>query len=367
VTSRKVTIMGGGNGGRTAAVEFALAGHQVTLFEIPELSCQIEAIAKTKQIKATGIIEGNAELKMVTFNAAEAVEGPEIIFIVVPTMFHIEYARMLAPLLQDGHNVVLMPGSIGSLEFAEELRRRGIDKDITISDFAALPYATRIIDPNTVKVFGRRAKLSIGVFPAEKSDRVMPIVDDLYPGIEIMRDVFEAGLTNPNPTLHCLGVLLNAGRIEYSHGEFYYYEEGMTPGVCRAIEAIDQERLNIGKALGLNILSLKDTYPVMKYGPKGDTFWQVIRGVLPLMGVKGPTELDNRYLTEDVPIGLVCFSQLGRQLGVDVKLMESVIFMAEAVLGRDFYSSGRTLERCGIVGMDSNALVQYAKTGIKCA
>ena len=84
-----------------------------------------------------------------------------------------------------------------------------------------------------------------------------------------------------------------------------------------------------------------------------------------MMGVKGPSELDNRYLTEDVPIGLVCFSQLGRQLGVDVKLMESVINMAEAVIGRDFYSIGRTLERCGIMGMDSNALVEYAKTGIK--
>ena len=171
----------------------------------------------------------------------------------------------------------------------------------------------------------------------------MSIMADLYPGIEMMRDVFEAGLTNPNPTLHCLGVLLNAGRIEYSHGEFYYYEEGMTPGVCRAIEAIDQERLNIGKALRLELLSLKDTYPVMKYGPKGDTFWQVIRGVLPLIGVKGPAELDNRYLTEDVPIGLVCFSQLGRQLGVDTKLMESVIYISNAVLGRDLYSNSRTL------------------------
>ena len=38
-------------------------------------------------------------------------------------------------------------------------------------------------------------------------------------------NVLEAGLNNPNPTLHCLGVLMSASRIEYSHGEFYYYEE----------------------------------------------------------------------------------------------------------------------------------------------
>ena len=230
---------------------------------------------------------------------------------------------------------------------------------------SSLAPASLILGTNTVKVFGRRAKLSMGVFPAIKSDRVMSVMADLYPGIEMMRDVFEAGLSNPNPTLHCLGVLLNAGRIEYSHGEFYYYEEGMTPGVCRAIEAIDQERLNIGKALRLELLSLKDTYPVMKYGPKGDTFWQVIRGVLPLVGVKGPAELDNRYLTEDVPIGLVCFSQLGRQLGVDTKLMESVIYISNALLGRDFYNNSRTLERCGIQGMDADEMIEYAQSGQK--
>ncbi len=365
MTSRSVSILGGGNGGRTAAVELALAGHRVTLYEMPEFADGMKGIQESLTITATGVISGTARLHRVCFDIAEAIAGAEVVIIIVPTMFHLAYAHLLAPVLEDGHNVVLMPGSIGSLEFAEALRRLGVEKDITISDFAALPYATRITGPTSIKIFGRRAHLSMGVFPAEMSPRVMPVMEDLYPGIETMRDVFEAGLTNPNPTLHCLGVIMNAGRIEYSHGEFYYYEEGMTPGVCRAIEAIDLERINIGRALGLDILCLRDTYPVMKYGPKGDTFWQVIRGVQPLMGVKGPPELDNRYLTEDVPIGLVCFSQLGRQLGVDVKLMESVIHIANAALGRDFYDNGRTLDRCGIVGMDASALIAYARTGKK--
>lgn len=357
--------MGGGNGGRAAAAEFAMGGHRVTLFEMPQFADQVKGLVETRRIRAVGVINGEAELERVTFDVAEAVEGAEVILVVVPTMYHITYAKLLGPVLQDGHNVVLMPGSIASLEFAEELRRQKVDKDVTISDFAALPYVTRIVDSNTVKVFGRRARLSMGVFPAVKSNRVMTVMRDLFPGIETMRDVFEAGLTNPNPTLHCMGILLNAGRIEYSHGEFYYYEEGLTPGVCKAIEAIDQERVNIGKALGLDILNLKDTYPVMKYGPKGDSFWQVIRGVLPLMGVKGPAELDNRYLTEDVTIGLVCYSQLGRKLGVDVKLMESVIHIAAAVLERDFFENGRTLKRCGIEGMGVEQLIEYARTGRK--
>jgi opine dehydrogenase len=178
------------------------------------------------------------------------------------------------------------------LAATERFRRLGVTADTSVSEIAALPYATRIVGP-TVRFFGRRRRVSIGTFPARNADRVMPIMSDLYPGIEQMANVFEAGLNNPNPTLHCLGVLLSASRIEYSHGEFYYHEEGMTPHVCQAIDA---ERQAIGAALGVEVLSLLDTYAWMGYGPAGDSFWSVIRGVAALNGIKGPTEIDSRYI-----------------------------------------------------------------------
>ena len=42
---------------------------------------------------------------------------------------------------------------------------------------------------------------------------------------------------------------MNAGRIERSKGEFYFYEEGVTPSVASVINSLDKERINIGKAL----------------------------------------------------------------------------------------------------------------------
>lgn len=360
-TPRRVTVLGGGNGARTAAAEFGIAGHDVTLYEVPEFAAGVAAIAHSGQIVADGVIEGRAPVRVVA-DLATAVADAEVVLVVVPTTHQTAYARLLTPLLRDGMNIVLMPGSLGSLEFREYFRRAGVDADITVSEIAALPYATRITGPDRVHVFGRRRIVSIGVLPAERADRVVPVMADLYPGIEVMTNVLEAGLSNPNPTLHCLGVLLSASRIEYSHGEFYYYDEGMTPHVCRAIEAIDAERLAIGAALGLDLLSLKDTYHVMGYGPQGDSFWSVIRGVAALHDIKGPTEIDSRYLTEDVPIGLTVYSQLGRQLGVAVPVMESVITLAGALLSRDFVAEGRTLERCGIDGLSAPEVLQFVAT-----
>ncbi|MCB0918370.1 MAG: NAD/NADP octopine/nopaline dehydrogenase family protein [Actinobacteria bacterium] len=359
---RNVTILGGGNGARAAAAELSLLGHGITLYEARAFRDQLNEVAAASEITAVGEIEGVARLR-VEADLEEAVADADLILIVVPTNVQRYFAERLAPLLADGMNVALMPGSLGSLEFAEVLRGLGVAADITITEFAALPYATRIETPTRVRVFGRRKIVAAGVFPADATDRVAPILADLYPGIEILRDVLEAGLNNPNPTLHCLGVLLSASRIEYSRGEFYYYEEGLTPHVCQAVEAIDEERLSIGRALDLDILSLKDTYWKMGYGPKGDSFWSVIRGVAALQGIKGPMTVDSRYLTEDVPIGLTIYSQLGAQIDVGTSIMGSVITLAGALLGRDFRAEGRTVQRCGIAGMSAARLREYVTNG----
>lgn len=362
MAGRRVAVLGAGNGGRTAAVEFALSGHEVALYEVPQYSALLAGIASSGRIRASGAIAGEAPVR-VELDLAAAVAGAEVIMVVVPTNHQRNFAAALAPLLVAGMHVVLMPGSLGSLECAAIWQQAGMTADVTISEIAALPYATRITGPVDVTVHGRRRVVSAGTFPARRTSEVHAVLSELYPGIEAMPNVLAAGLSNPNPTLHCLGVLLSASRIEYSHGEFYYYEEGMTPAVCQAIEAIDAERLAIGRAFDIDLLSLKDTYHVMGYGPQGDTFWSVIRGVRALNGIKGPSQIDSRYLTEDVPVGLTAYAQLGRAVGVAPVLMESVIHISGALLGTDFAADRRTLERCGLAGMDRDGIMEYVTNG----
>src|SRR3712207_8497396 len=47
----------------------------------------------------------------------------------------------------------------------------------------------------------------------------------------------------------------NAGLLERTGGDFLFYEEGVTEGVGRLIEAVDRERLAIAAALGITVLS----------------------------------------------------------------------------------------------------------------
>jgi opine dehydrogenase len=365
MTSRRIAVLGGGHGARTVAADMALAGYKVNLFEFEQLHGHISEIFEKKKISMTGKARnGDAELALCTHNISEAICDVEVILIVVPALYHRTYAELLHPYLQDGQHVVLIPGTVGSLEFVTTLKQAGCTAEITVSEMDTLPYATRITGPTSVYAYHALPVFGVGVFPSVKTNKVVPILRDLYSGIGAFRDVLEAGLSNCNPVIHPLGVLMNAGRIEYSRGEFYYYEEGITPATARAIEALDRERIEIGKRLGLDLPDQATALHAVDYGPKGD-LWQVLKGSKGLTPIKGPTTLTNRYVTEDIPIGLVCWSQLGEQLGVATPLMRATIEIGIAISGVDYWQTGRTLERCGLKGMSAEEIVSYATTGKK--
>ena len=107
--------------------------------------------------------------------------------------------------------------------------------------------------PTSAHIWGVVDGLGLGVLPASEGSRVQQLVDRWFPGVQLYNDVAACGLAAMNPVVHPAGVLMNAGRIEKSKGEFYFYNEGITPGVCRMIYAVDRERLAIGAALGCEL------------------------------------------------------------------------------------------------------------------
>jgi opine dehydrogenase len=77
----------------------------------------------------------------------------------------------------------------------------------------------------------------------------------------------------------------------------------------------------------------------------------------------GPDTFHHRYITEDVPYGLVLMSSLGRAMGVPTPTCDHVVRVAGAVMGRDYFSEGRTLERLGIEHLGPEELLAFLERG----
>jgi opine dehydrogenase len=203
----------------------------------------------------------------------------------------------------------------------------------------------------------------LAAVPGKKGPLVYDKIKDLYP-FALKKTLIETGFGHLTPLLHPAGCLLNAGRIERSHGEFYMYEEGMTPAVVRVIEALDQERLDIGQRLGIDLPTGVDMMVESGYGPRG-TLWESLNGSAGLTPVKGPPSLENRYVTEDIPYGLVAWASIGDAVAVETPMMDALIALGSVIMKKDCWQEGRNLALMGLKGLDLQQIKTYLSEGQK--
>lgn len=364
---KKIAVLGGGNGAHTMAAEFTLKGHTVNLFEMPRFKAHMKKVFETNTIVLQGNIpelQGPVELNMVTDDIGKAVESCHYICIVTPAFAHSDYAKLLKGHVSKDQVIVTFPGAFSALVLKNIL---GDDCPV-LADANNLPYDARLTAPgsDTVNVFGRNP-INIAFLPAEKSEALIDEMrEDLFPFEKIYTDVLECGLAIVNPDWHAGPVLFNISNIERPQVNFFLYEHGWTPSACRLNIAMDKERKALGKLLGYNLRPMED------FAGRDSDYewtWQDLykegHGSIGLTPICGPNALSSRYLTEDIPYGLVPWAAIAEMLNVPMPLTNGFIDIINVVHEKDWRAEGRNLEQLGIANMSKEQLLAYVATGKK--
>ena len=369
-TNIKIAILGGGHAGFAHAADLSLKGFEVRLFEVPEMA---ETIAEVKQRggidsepdPSTGLPSGFGRLHTITSDAGEALAGAEVAFVVVPAFAQGAFARAIAPHVKQDQIVVLSPGNFGgAVTFAQALKTNGCRSLPVLCEAQSMIYACRKGSPTSIRIFGVKQGLRFAVFPSKRTDQVIPTLQRIFPTIEAAPNILWTWLSNPNAIGHPPVTILNAGRIEYTGGDFLFYVEGITPGVSRVLESLDGERLALGQALGLE-LTPHGEMAKLWYGPQGfegSTYPDKARNPV-YASIKAEKELDSRYLTEDIPYGLVPIEDMGKLAGLDMPICSSLINLGGSLLDRDFRESGQTLESIGLGDLTIPELKRLVEEG----
>jgi len=359
----KIAVLGAGNGGCALAAHLSLQGHMVNLFEAPELAESFEPLAQKKEIVISGKAENSiAKLNKATTDIADAVKGVDTVFISVPAFGYARMSQLLVPFLVPGQLVVFLPGSFATFILLGEMKQQKTRPDITIAEGATLPYAARLKERNHVEIEGTTFVLPVGVFPATRSEPVIKKLQTYYPEIIGCGNVLDSALNNLNPMTHPAPMLLSTSFIEGKEG-FYLYRDGITDGVKRVMIASDRERIALRKALSL---------PEPHYGYHQFTPFEVFedffgKGCLVETGyqLKGPASMTNRFITEDVPYGLVLFSILGKKLGVKTAVIDSIVELAGTVNDEDYWEIGTNLWKKYIGRWNLDKLKKFLVSGAR--
>lgn len=150
--------------------------------------------------------------------------------------------------------------------------------------------------------------------------------------------------------LHPAPMILNAGRVE-SGEEFLFYRQGITPAVAECMEQMDQERIAAGRAYGILVTPLGQWLKDI-YGVEGGSLYELIHSNPAYASVKAPSCLMHRFITEDIPDGVVPMVELGERAGTDMPVMRGIAELAGRILKQDFYKTGRNLKMLGLEGKD---------------
>lgn len=340
-----ITVVGSGNAGLIHAAKIFEKGFPVGILKTSDYGNMdfFNRIAEKSEYDVVDQTNGGnkftAHMQFITRDVEKAIVSADIIMVMTTTTQHEDVAKLIAPYVHDGQLIVLCPGYMGSLIF-----KKYIAKDVIYSEWETTAYNGRIVDGSFVRITFYNPRNAISVLPVAKADEVLNKLSHLFDNTHYLRKhILESALHNPNMIVHPIGILFSASRIEHSGGEFWMYREAFTPSVVRVIQAFDKRKNEILKAFGCEPL---DYFEAAKWRNEEDLS-------IPAMDVfrsfgessnKGPSFIDHRYLNEDVPMGLGLYISIGKVLGHDTSIQESIMTLASALLGKDLKAQSRTIQ-----------------------
>lgn len=353
----KVAVLGSGNGGLAVAFEWAQAGHEVRMFNFPEFVTILDVEARGG-ISADGELSGFQKIEYAGHDISQVVPGADLVFVVGPAYSTEAFADACRPHISPGQVFVVCPGSCaGAIVFKNGLGVPLEDPTVIVAETSTLPYAVRITAEAHITVYNRlKGGYYLGALPGTSIASVYALMSVVYPEMVAATSVLQTTLQNANPIIHPAVTLTNAALIQRTGGDFLFYEEGVTEAVGRIIEALDNERLAIGRALDVNVV--RDPELGIEQGYQAVNNYNTGYSQAPgFKGIKAQQDLDHRYLNEDAGFGLVFLTDLAKRLGVPTPNMDAVLQLSSTVMARDYKGDGaRTMETLGLADLSIDQL-----------
>lgn len=352
----KIGIAGFGNGGHAFAAILARDGHQVTVLTTSPKKVEAVHFQDNRiYLEDAGVERGSGRIERVTLDPSSMADQ-DLILIITDAMAHKQYARTLAPYLGSQHVVLMSPEMGGSLEFIKRVKQTNPAFEGPISGTDTLLFVCRSPSPGRSFVKSRKKEVLYTTVGKAQTTDVLP---ELFPEFTyIANPLLSVDHVTP---LHVVGMVENADRIRAGES-FNFYTEGVTPRIAQTMEAMDMERCDLARELGIRPRSIRDWLHSC-YDIPYASLYEMVRSNPAYQGdLKAPRRVDHRYMTEGIQLYAVLAEQMANILGIRFDVHSSMIDRASRILGYDQRKIGRKLDDIGFTPQDVRELkVRYAQ------
>lgn len=343
----RITVVGAGHGGTTIAADLKEKGHFVKILKTSKgLHNEHFEYLKENKGKVTieeAAIEKTVHLDEVTTDVESAITDAEIIIIYVQTNYHEQVIQRILPFMSDDQIILLEPGYLSTAYFLKHNKYL----DLTIVEAQSSPIDCRIMEPGKVKVLFKNVRNPVAIYTKQDKVVIQEKLDKLQYNFVYLQSVIEAALHNPNLIVHTIGGIMSIPRIEYAKGNYWMYKEVFTPHVWNIVESLDNEKMDVLEQIGAKRQSYVDACRFRNFEDLSIDSTKAFQDYAMNNSPEGPFVADSRFITEDVPEGLVLLESLGNMLGIATPTCTGLINTASASLKINFRENARTVEVLG--------------------
>lgn len=366
--TRVLTICGGGNAGHALAVVVSkhATAHIDWLVSSAERADLLRRGLSRGGLRSTGVITAEADrLRTISSDPAEVIPHADMVLLAVPAFAHATVLRRIRMHVGEATSVGCLP-TRGGFEFeaARYLPRRGRCR--WIFGLQTLPWSTRVVKPGEVVNIGAaKAEATIASLPADSAAYLARELSEIL-GTRLVPTESFLSLTLGNP-----GQFIHPG-LMYGHFQSWKgerYDEASIPMFYAAatdemgeiVERLSSETIAVATAFKTRsggALPLEHVQPVhdwlrssyadvtadsrtvatcFRTGP-------IQARRVPMIEVTPGQFIPNfqyRYLTEDVPYGLVVTRALAEIVSVDTPMIDEVISWAQRVMNKVYLVGGQ--------------------------
>ncbi len=347
----RFAVLGGGTDARALAALCLAENNRVVLFSA--YGQELDALRASAGVTLLGdgpigsYHAGTGDVAIeLTPELDAAVRDAEVLFLTGPLHKQRTYAMVLAGHLKDGQVLVLAAGrSLGAVETAWLLRMGGCTADITIVECQGLPYWLKA--EGTRLTLSKAAPMPTATLPRGREtilDRLAPVLGEVLRCDSVLGSSFaDLSAAVDIPALILGGPGLRPGGIPIPMGAQSLpanttFAALIGPDQRTVIDAVANERRTVAKAYGVRNLPQTDDWITCFAGQERGA------GHRPV-----PHQTEAAQMLRDGVIGsLVPLVSAADLAGLPVPRTQSLITLAETLLGADVAASGRRLDTVGV-------------------
>lgn len=297
--------------------------------------------------------------------AKDVCKEADLILMPLPAFAHELTLLQIAPFLKKEAIIGAIPARSGFEYSTLKILKDNKKEKVKIFGMQTLPWACRIKEyASKVDILGKKRSVGMAAFPHKITSELASFLTRLLDlKIEPLPNMLTLSLANVGQIIHpgiMYSLFKGKEELKYRKEKIPLFYQGVTKEISETLKVMSDEVLvltkeikNIDKSINLNhVLGLKDwlIYSYKDSIADKSTLQSCFVTNSAYKGLRAPMKKNNndyflpdfqaRYLTEDVPYGLVVTKAIAQLAKVDMPVIDEVILTVSKWIGKEYIKRG---------------------------